>query len=98
MIRVRLPAHLRDLARVDGEVRLTVDGPVTQRAVLDALEGQFPALRGTMRDHATGQRRAFIRFFAGEEDLSHEDPDTLLPDPVAAGTDAFCVVGAIAGG
>jgi sulfur-carrier protein len=98
MIRVVLPAHLRDLAGVDGEVRLEVDGPATQRAVLDTLEARFPALRGTMRDHATGQRRAFIRFFAGEEDLSHEAPDNPLPDTVAAGTDAFCVVGAIAGG
>jgi sulfur-carrier protein len=98
MIRVVLPAHLRDLARVDGEVRLEVDGPATQRAVLDALEAQYPALRGTMRDPATGQRRAFIRFFAREEDLSHEAPHTPLPDSVAAGTDAFCVVGAIAGG
>ncbi len=98
MIRVVLPAHLRDIAQVTGEVRLECDGAVTQRSVLDALEARFPALRGTMRDHATGRRRPFIRFFAGEEDLSHDEPDTPLPEPVAAGTEVFYVIGAIAGG
>lgn len=98
MIRVILPAHLRNLAGVSGEVALAVEGPVTQRAVLDALENRFPALRGTIRDHVTLQRRAFVRFFACEEDLSHESPDAPLPEAVAAGAEPFLVVGAIAGG
>ena len=98
MIRVVLPAHLRTLARLDGEVALEVEGPVTLRAVLDALEARYPALRGTIRDHGTQQRRPFLRFFACEEDLSHEPPDVLLPDAVAAGAEPLMVVGAIAGG
>ena len=98
MIRVVLPAHLRTLARVDGEVELQVDGPVTQRSVLDALEARYPMLRGTIRDHVTQQRRPFLRFFACEEDLSHEPPDAPLPDAVARGVEPFLVVGAIAGG
>jgi sulfur-carrier protein len=98
MIRVILPTHLRTLARVDGEVQLDVEGPVTQRSVLDALEARYPALRGTIRDHVTQQRRAFVRFFACEEDLSHESPDAPLPDAVASGAEPFFVVGAIAGG
>jgi hypothetical protein len=98
MIRVTLPPHLRKLAQVDGEVKLDVEGAVTQRAVLDALEACFPMLRGTIRDHVTHKRRAFVRFFACGEDLSHEPPDAPLPDPVARGTEPFMVVGAIAGG
>jgi sulfur-carrier protein len=98
MIRVTLPAHLRKLAHVDGEVKLDVDGPVTQRAVLDALEARYPMLRGTIRDHVTQKRRAFVRFFACGEDLSHESPDAPLPDAVATGAEPFMVVGAIAGG
>lgn len=98
MIRVVLPYHLRTLARLDGEVTLEVEGQVTQRSVLDALEARFPVLRGTIRDHATRERRAFIRFFACEEDLSHESPDAPLPDAVATGAEPFMVVGAIAGG
>ena len=98
MIRVVLPAHLRTLARVDGEVTLAVAGPVTQRSVLDALETRYPMLRGTIRDQATQQRRAFLRFFACEQDLSHEPPDAPLPDAVAAGAEPFLVVGAMAGG
>ena len=98
MIRVVLPAHLRTLARVDGEVQLDVVGPATQRAVLDALEARYPMLRGTIRDHVTQRRRAFVRFFACEEDLSHESPDARLPDAVAAGAEPFLVVGAMAGG
>ena len=98
MIRVVLPQHLRTLARVDGEVELQVDGPVTQRSVLDALEARYPVLRGTIRDHVTQQRRPFLRFFACEQDLSHELPDTPLPDTVAMGTEPFLIVGAIAGG
>ena len=98
MIRVVLPAHLRALARVDGEVELHVEGAVTQRAVLDVLESRYPVLRGTIRDHATGQRRAFVRFFACELDLSHQLPDTPLPGPVATGAEPFLVVGAMAGG
>ncbi|HLG53835.1 MAG TPA: MoaD/ThiS family protein [Vicinamibacterales bacterium] len=98
MIRVVLPVHLRTLARVDSEVTLDVPGPVTQRAVLDALEATYPMLRGTIRDHVTQQRRPFLRFFACEEDLSHELPDTLLPEPVATGTEPLLVIGAIAGG
>ena len=98
MIRVVLPAHLRTLARVDGEVQLDVAGPATQREVLDALEADFPMLRGTMRDHVTQQRRAFVRFFACEQDLSHEPPDAPLPAAVALGAVPFVVVGAMAGG
>ena len=98
MIRVVLPAHLRTLARVDGEVKLAVDGQVTQRSVLDALEACYPMLRGTIRDQVTQQRRAFVRFFACEEDLSHEPPDAPLPDAVALGAEPILVVGAMAGG
>ncbi len=98
MIRVTLPAHLRKLAQVDGEVKLEVAGQLTQRAVLDALEARYPMLRGTIRDHATQKRRAFVRFFACGEDLSHEPPDAPLPDGVATGAEPFRVVGAIAGG
>ncbi len=98
MIRVVLPAHLRTLARIDGEVRLDVAGPVTQRSVLDALEERYPVLRGTIRGHDSGPRRAFIRFFACERDLSHDAPDDPLPDAVAAGTEPYLVVGAMAGG
>ena len=98
MIRVVLPAHLRDLARIDGEVRLDVTGPVTQRTVLDALEARYPALRGTIRAHDGGPRRAFIRFFACEQDLSHQPPDDPLPPAVAAGTEPYLIVGAMAGG
>ena len=98
MIRIVLPFHLRKLARVDGEVQLNVEGPVTQGSVLDALEAEYPVLRGTIRDHVTKKRRAFVRFFACEQDLSHEAPDTLLPDAVATGAETFIVLGAIAGG
>ena len=98
MIRVVLPAHLRKLARVDREVTLDVEGPATQRSVLDALEAGYPMLRGTIRDHVTHQRRAFVRFFACEQDLSHESPDIPLPDAVATGDEPFLVVGAMAGG
>ena len=98
MIRVVLPYHLRTLARVGEEVELQVDGPATQRAVLDALEARYPMLRGTIRDHATQRRRAFLRFFACEQDLSHESPDAALPDAVAKGTEPYLVVGAMAGG
>ena len=98
MIRVYLPAHLRMLARLNGEVELTVEGPVTQRSVLDALEATYPMLRGTIRDHVTQQRRPFVRFFACEEDLSHEPPDAPLPDAVATGAEPYMIVGAIAGG
>jgi molybdopterin converting factor small subunit len=98
MIRVVLPAHLRTLARVDGEVKLAVAGPATQRSVLDALEADYPMLRGTIRDHVTLQRRAFVRFFACEQDLSHELPEAPLPDAVAVGAEPFLVVGAMAGG
>ena len=98
MIRVELPFHLRTLARVNGEVQLEVSGEVTQRSVLDALEDCYPMLRGTIRDQVTQQRRAFVRFFACEEDLSHEPPDAPLPDAVASGAEPFLVVGAIAGG
>ena len=98
MIRVLLPPHLRTLARVDGEVELEVNGVVTQRSILDAVEARYPMLRGTIRDHVSKRRRPFIRFFACEEDLSHDSPDTPLPDVVAAGTEPFLVVGAIAGG
>jgi sulfur-carrier protein len=98
MIRVVLPAHLRTLARVDGDVTLDIDGAVTQRSVLDALEASYPVLRGTMRDQVTLRRRPFVRFFACEQDLSHEPPDAPLPDAVARGTEPFFVVGALAGG
>ena len=98
MIRVVLPAHLRTLARVDGEVTLHVEGPVTQRAVLEALEVRYPMLRGTIRDHVTQKRRAYVRFFACEQDLSHESPDAPLPDAVATGAEPFLIVGAMAGG
>lgn len=98
MIRVVLPAHLRTLARVDGEVALDVEGPVTQHSVLDALEARYPMLRGTVRDHVTLKRRAFVRFFACERDLSHESPDAPLPDAVATGAEPFLIVGAMAGG
>lgn len=98
MIRVVLPAHLRNLAQVSGEVELEIPGPVTQRAVLDALEARYPMLRGTIRDHATGQRRPFLRFFACEEDLSHESPDAPLPEAVAKAAEPFLILGAIAGG
>ena len=97
-VRVVLPAHLRTLSRVDGEVKVDVDGPVTQRAVLDALESAYPMLRGTIRDQVTQQRRAFLRLFACEQDLSHESPDALLPEPVATGAEPLLVIGAMAGG
>ena len=98
IVRVALPAHLRTLAYVGDEVALPVAGPVTQGAILDALEAQYPMLRGTIRDHATLRRRPFLRFFACGQDLSHEEPDALLPDSVAAGEEPFLIVGAIAGG
>ena len=98
MIRVILPYHLRTLAHVDGEVTLEVVAPITQRSALDALEARYPMLRGTIRDHVTGQRRPFLRFFACEQDLSHEPPDAPLPDTVASGAEPFFIVGAIAGG
>jgi hypothetical protein len=98
MIRVILPMHLRTLARVGAEVQVEVEGPVTQRSVLDALEAHYPMLRGTIRDHVSGQRRPFLRFFACEEDLSLESPDTPLPPAVASGAEPFFVIGAIAGG
>jgi hypothetical protein len=98
MIRVMMPYHLRTLAKVDGEVELEVEGQVTQRSVLDALEARYPALRGTIRDHVSKQRRPFVRFFACEEDVSHESPDTPLPNAVATGSEPLLIVGAIAGG
>ena len=98
MIRVVLPYHLRTLAKVDDEVQLEIEGQVTQRSVLDALEARYSMLRGTIRDQVTGQRRPFLRFFACEEDLSHELPDARLPDAVATGAEPFMIVGAIAGG
>ena len=98
MIRVVLPAHLRTLAHIDGEVKIDVEGRATQRSVLDALEACYPMLRGTIRDQVTQQRRPFVRFFACEEDLSHELPDAPLPDAVATGIEPFLVVGAMAGG
>ena len=98
MIRVMLPYHLRTLARVGAEVQLNVEGPATQRSVLDALEASYPMLRGTIRDHVTQKRRPLLRFFACDEDLSHESPDAPLPDAVASGTEPFFIVGAIAGG
>jgi len=98
MIRVVIPSHLRTLARVDGEVQLDVAGPVTQRTVLDALEAKYPMLAGTIRDHTTQQRRPWLRFFACQEDLSHESPDAPLPEAVANGAEPYLIVGAIAGG
>lgn len=98
MIRIELPGHLRTLAQISGEVTLDVRDPVTQRSVLDALEARYPMLRGTLRDHVTLQRRPFIRFFACQEDLSHESPDAPLPAQVASGKEPFLIVGAIAGG
>src|SRR5438876_931301 len=98
MIRIILPYHLRTLAQVGAEVQIDVAGPVTQRSILDALEARYPMLRGTIRDHVTGQRRPMLRFFACEEDVSHEPPDAALPDAVASGVEPFFVVGAIAGG
>jgi hypothetical protein len=98
VIRVVLPAHLKALAKVHGEVELEVGGDVTQRAVLDALEARYPVLRGTIRDHVSQQRRPFVRFYACQEDLSHEPPDTPLPDLVAKGAEPFLVIGAMAGG
>jgi hypothetical protein len=98
MIRVMLPAHLQALAGTGREVRVEVQGPVTQRLLLDALEARYPALRGTIRDHVTQKRRPMVRFFACEEDVSHDPPDTPLPDAVAAGTEPFFIIGAIAGG
>ena len=98
MILVVLPAHLRTLARVDGDVELQVEGRVTQRSILDALEARYPVLRGTIRDHVTQQRRPFLRFFACAEDLSHEPPDAPLPDAVTRGKEPFLIIGAIAGG
>jgi molybdopterin converting factor small subunit len=98
MIRVVLPAHLRKLAHVDGEVKLDVEGQATQGSVLDALEARYPMLRGTIRDQVTQQRRAFVRFYACEQDLSHDPPDSPLPEAVAVGAEPFLVVGAIAGG
>lgn len=98
MIRVVLPAHLRTLAGVRGEVQIEVEGPVTQGSILDAVEAKYPTLKGTIRDHTTLQRRAFVRFFACEQDLSHESPDAPLPEAVAQGREPFLVIGAIAGG
>jgi hypothetical protein len=98
VIRVVLPAHLKALAKAHGEVELDVSAPVTPGSVLDALEARYPVLRGTIRDHGTHRRRAFVRYYACERDLSHDPPDTLLPDPVAAGTEPFVIVGAMAGG
>jgi molybdopterin converting factor small subunit len=98
MIRVVLPAHLRALAGIRGEAQVEVDGPVTQSSILDALEASYPMLRGTIRDHVTRQRRPFVRFFACEEDLSHQAPDVELPEAVARGSEPFMVVGAMAGG
>src|SRR5438874_3756498 len=98
MIRVILPQHLRTLANVDREVKLDIAGPITQRSILDALETRYPMLRGTIRDHVTQVRRPMLRFFACEEDLSHESPDAPLPDAIAAGSEPFLIIGAIAGG
>jgi molybdopterin converting factor small subunit len=98
MIRVQLPAHLRTLARINGEVQLEIEGPVTQRSVLDALEARYPMLRGTIRDHDTLQRRPFVRFYACMEDLSHESMDAPLPAEVASGAETYLIIGAIAGG
>jgi hypothetical protein len=98
MIRVILPFHLRTLARIEGEVNLEVAAPITQRSVLDALEARYPMLCGTIRDHVTQERRPFLRFFACEEDLSHESPDSPLPEAVASGAEPYMIIGAIAGG
>lgn len=98
MVRVEIPAHLRTLANVNGEIALDVEGAVTQRSILDALEARYPMLSGTIRDHTTKQRRAFLRFFACAEDLSHEPPDAPLPEAVASGKEPFLIIGAIAGG
>jgi sulfur-carrier protein len=98
MIRVELPAHLRTLAKVDSEILVEIEGPATQRSVLDALEANYPVLRGTIRDHESNKRRPFLRFFACEQDLSHELPDTPLPEAVANGAEPFLVIGAMAGG
>src|SRR5688500_3982476 len=98
MIRVELPFHLRTLARITGEVRLDIQGPATQRAVLDALEARYPMLRGTIRDHVTQERRPFLRFYACQQDLSHEPADAPLPEPVVSGAEPFLIVGAMAGG
>jgi len=98
VIRVVIPAHLRTLAKVEGEVKLEVAPPITQRSILDALEEQYPVLRGTIRDHGTLQRRAFLRFYVCEEDWSLEPPDTPLPEPIASGKEPFLIIGAIAGG
>jgi molybdopterin synthase sulfur carrier subunit len=98
MIRIILPQHLRTLAHVDTEVSIELEGPASQRSVLDALEAAYPMLRGTIRDHGTQQRRPFLRFFACEEDLSHESPDAPLPEAVASGAEPFLIIGAIAGG
>jgi molybdopterin synthase sulfur carrier subunit len=98
MIRIVLPQHLRALAQTEREVRLNVESPVTQRSILDALEARYPMLQGTMRDHVTKQRRPLVRFFACEEDLSHESPDAVLPEAVASGAEPFFIIGAIAGG
>jgi sulfur-carrier protein len=97
-VRVELPAHLRALAKVTGELSLEIEGPITQRTVLDALEARYPALSGTIRDHHTQQRRPFLRFFACEQDLSHESPDTPLPAAIASGAEPFLIIGATAGG
>jgi molybdopterin synthase sulfur carrier subunit len=97
-VRVELPAHLRTLTKTGGEVRVEIAGAVTQRSILDALEAQYPVLRGTVRDHDTLKRRAFLRFFACEEDLSHESPDAPLPEAVASGKEPFLIIGAVAGG
>ncbi len=97
-VRVYLPAHLRMLAQLKGEAQIEIEGPVTQRSILNALEAQYPMLRGTIRDHVTEQRRPFVRFFACEEDVSHESPDAPLPNPIATGAEPFLIVGAIAGG
>lgn len=98
MIRVQLPQHLRTLARIDGELSLDIAGPVTHRAILDAVEARYPMLRGTIREHVTHKRRAFVRFFACEQDLSNESPDARLPEAVATGAEPYLIVGAIAGG
>jgi hypothetical protein len=98
MIRIELPYHLRNLAQIQGQVALDIAGPITQRTVLDALEARYPMLRGTIRDHSTGKRRAFVRFFACERDLSNDSPDAPLPKAVAAGDQPYLVIGAIAGG
>lgn len=98
MIRVVLPQHLQTLAKVSGEVQVEIDGAPTQRAVLDALESRYPVLQGTIRDHVTGKRRAFVRFFACEDDLSHEPPDAPLPEAVVNGSEPFYIIGALAGG